>query len=237
MRPVVDIIADVVTAMKPAQTFTLTGTGSPYTLSGLAHPELLYVGMRVKITGTNFTATGYYLIASITGTTCTVTGATVTYLVPPTTWTGSFTPVLNFHHGHLLEIKNIFQQATQKATLKLEQFPAIVCVQDFPEKTDRKKHERIATVRILILTDSKQQYTASERYTNTFEPKLYPLEDLFLKKLESSKEIGGYEQDFTRYDRLFWGRATGEGTASNIFNDFIDAIELENLNLKILNTC
>jgi hypothetical protein len=236
MRPVVDIIADVVTAMKPiisAGGASVSGGGATVTVGNLSKSVIdrLFIAERVKLTYSG----GVVVYATITtiGIDSIIITLPASRPVPPST----IAIVLNYHHGHLLEIKNIFQLATQKATLKLEQFPAIVLVQDFPEKTNRKQHERIATVRILILTDSKQAYTAAERYTNTFEPKLYPLEDLFLKKLESSKEIGGYEQDYVRYDRLFWGRATGEGTASNIFNDFIDAIELENLNLKILNTC
>ena len=232
MRPVVDIIGDVITAMKPLFTDAVLTVNPSYgvNVAGVSKSDIdkLFVGERVKLT---FSSTVYGTIRSI---------AADSFIVDceiQKTAPSAISVVLNYHYGHLLEIKNIFQQATAKASLKLEQFPAIILVQDFPEATDRKQHTREATLRIIILTDSKQSYIASERYTNIFKAKLYPLEDLFLTQLDRSNEISGYDQGFTRWDRLFWGRAAGEGTASNIFNDYIDAIELENLKIKILNTC
>lgn len=236
MRPVVDIISDVVTDMKPTITGTFTLT-SPTLVTVTATTKVildkLFAGERVKVTLTGGT--------TVLGTIAAVTTASLRFTVTLDSSTAlaptGVSVVLNYHHGHLLEIKNIFQQATAKASLKLEQFPAIVLVQDFQEVTDRKQHLREATLRVLIITDSKQSYVAADRYTYVFEPKLYPLEDLFFKCLERSTEVSGYDQGFTRWDRLFWGRTAGEGTASNIFADYIDAIELENLKIKILNTC
>jgi hypothetical protein len=233
MTPVVDIIGAVVTAMKPtisASAAIIFGTTVTVNDLSKSVTDKLFVGQRMKCTFS--TSVIYGVIATISDTVITITVDTSSKVAPT-----AISVVLNYHYGHLLEIKNIFQQATAKASLKLEQFPAIVLVQDFPEVTDRKKHLREATLRVIILTDSKQSYIASDRYTYIFEPKLYPLEDLFFKCLERSNEISGYDQGFTRWDRLFWGRTQGEGTASNIFNDYIDAIELENLKIKILNTC
>ena len=67
-----DVISAVVSSMKRAQTFIITGSG-PYTLSGLARPDLLYVGQRLVLTGAEFTAPGYFEITRISGNECIVT--------------------------------------------------------------------------------------------------------------------------------------------------------------------
>jgi len=145
---------------------------------------------------------------------------------------------VNYYYGHLAEIRQTFIQGTTNQSIKRDMFPAVILLQDFPEKTNRKEHRREVTVKILILTDTEQKFIASERYANTFTPILYPLEDLFFTKLESSNEVSGYDTDYTRTDRLKWGTLKGEeGTATWYFADFIDAIEIENLNIKIINTC
>jgi hypothetical protein len=40
-----------------------------------------------------------------------------------------------------------------------------------------------------------------------------------------------------KYDRLYWGKQGLYGNSGNIFNDFIDAIEINELKFEILNTC
>jgi hypothetical protein len=188
------------------------------------------------ITGTNFTATGYYTVATITGTNCTVTGNTVTYLVPPTTWTGSFVPVLVFDHGHPLEIVNNVKQYSESDILKYESFPRICLLHDFEEKIT---FEKTVTVDIIIVTDTDPAYTAPQRYTYSFDPILTPLYNLFMAELAASDYIVTTEKNYfkhTKIDRLFWGKNGLYGNTGNIFNDYIDAIEINKLEL-IINNC
>lgn len=234
MRPVVDIIADVISAMKPtiaAGGAAISGGGATVTVGNLEKTvtSKLFVGQRIKLTFSG--VVDYGDIASITDDEIIIT-LDNHRAVPPT----AIEVVLNYHHGHLLEIKNYFRAATQKSTLKKELFPAIVLVQDIQETI--KDQEREAVLRIIILTDSKQQYTAAERYTYTFEPILYPLEELFFTEMGKRNDVSEFDLDYTRYDRLFWGRTgSEENTATNIFNDFIDAVEITDLKIKIIETC
>lgn len=235
MRPVVDILSDVVTAMKPTISATgavISGGGATVTVGSMSKAVMkcLFVGARIKCT---FSGVVVYGTVTTKGTDSFIITLDVSQKVAPT----ALSIVLNYHHGHLLEIQNKFIEWANNSGVKQEQFPAIICVQDFPEKMDTKKHQRDASLRIIICTDSKQAYDAPARYTYTFEPILYPLFDLFLYKLQGSNEVISYEQGFEKYDRLMWGRVQGEGTASNIFADWIDAIEILNLNCKIINTC
>ena len=236
MTPVVDIISAVVTAMKPtisSLSYSISGTAITFTTTDRGKLRRLFIGEKVKVTGNDG------LIYS--GTIDTITEwasfrATFTSLpVTVTTITGAAL-VINYHYGHPLEIVNLFKQATHSESVKYEQFPAICLMQDFPEKfTDA--NDREVELNVVILTDTKREYEASQRYTYTFKPVLYPLYDLFLTALTESSYISGQYFDHTRYDRLYWGKSGLYGNTGNIFNDFIDAIELENLKVKILKSC
>ena len=121
MTPVVDIIGAVVTSMKPtisASAAILVGTTVTVNDLSKSVTDKLFVGQRMKCTFS--TSVIYGVIATISDTVITITIDTSSKVAPT-----AISVVLNYHYGHLLEIKNIFQQATAKASLKLEQFPAI----------------------------------------------------------------------------------------------------------------
>jgi hypothetical protein len=235
MTPFVDILAEVVTAMKPtisASAAMITGGGATVTVGNMTKSVLnrLFVGQKVKCT---FAGTVVYgTIASIAVDSFVITLASSQKVAP-----SAISVVLNYHHGHLLEVKNTFKEYTTIAAVKREQFPAVVLVQDFPEEINNLTGEREATCTIFLVTDSQQKYTAADRYTNTFKPILYPLYDLFFDELRYNDNVADADMKHTKIDRVFWGRESGEGSLSNIFHDFIDAIEISNLKVKILKTC
>lgn len=237
MRAVVKIIESVVNSMKPDFTgFTAAevGTTGVYTFTEptagawVAKLSDLFVGERMKMTvsGTVYRGTVTQINANNFRVNFTTSGLTAT--LPSV--------ILNYHYGHLMELRNRFRGITENPTYKFEQFPAIILVQDIQEKLMDIDYRRDATLRLFILTDSKQEYSSVDRYTYTFEPILYPLEALFIKHLKLSNYIQAFDNGYTRYDRLYWGRVeNAEGTATNIFNDFIDAIEIENLVIQTSN--
>jgi len=236
MRAVVDIIGLVITAMKPLYTglTVVANSASPYLITGFTTTLGLYVGQKVKVIGANPVVTAYCEITAVTATSVTVSTVSTLTVGHANNTLSTLQPVLNYHYGHLQEIRNTFKIATQ-STLKKEQFPAIILVQDFQETVLDRDYQREANLRLFILTDSKQSFTASDRYTYTFKPILYEIETRLFSALEDNKYIHGFE-GYTRYDRLYWGRTGNEdGTATNIFNDFIDAIEIENLKITIAN--
>lgn len=235
MTPFVDILASVVTAMKPTISISgvaMTRDGGLDYIGGLSVSVLnkLFVGERLKIV---FAEGTYYVkITSITDKVY-VDLTEEGFSSSPT----AISVVLNYHHGHLLEVKNTFREYTTIAAVKREQFPAVVLVQDFPEEINNLTGEREVTCTVFLVTDSQKQYTAADRYDYTFGPILYPLYDLFFEQLRYSDYVADSQLQHTKIDRVFWGRESGEGSLSNIFNDFIDAIEISNLKVKILKTC
>jgi hypothetical protein len=144
--------------------------------------------------------------------------------------------LIMFDHGHPLEIVNTIKQYTESESLKYNVFPRICLFHDFEEKIT---FETLVTLDIVIVTDTSPDYSAADRYDNSFNPILIPLYELFLKKLADSDYIGTTENNYfkhTKIDRLFWGKSGLYGNTGNIFNDYIDAIEINKLEL-IINNC
>jgi len=231
MTPIVDIIGAVVTTMIPTITGTVIVSGGGATLTIMDLPvsvtSCLYVSCKLKL---NYSGTVIYgTIASISSGTVVVT-LPVSKKVTPT----SISVVLNYHYGHYQEIVNTFKEATHLETVKFEQFPAICLFQDIVEKHSTTTTEREASLHLLIITDTDRSFTAPTRYTNTFKPILIPLYELFMAKLECYGDVQITADNYDYAELLYFGKKGLYGNEGNIFNDFIDAIEINNLTIKTL---
>jgi len=138
-------------------------------------------------------------------------------------------------YGHPVEIVNILSEKTKSSTLKFEMFPLIVLFQDFTESVDIGLRD--ASLHLAIITDTKLNYYAADRYTNTFKTILYPIWQLLIKHIERSSYIDTLGLKYDKTDRLYWGKQGLYGNEGNIFNDFVDAIEIENLQITINENC
>lgn len=237
MTPVVDIIGAVVTEMKPAidsLTYSISTTYITFSTTDRGILRRLFVNEKIKVTG-NDNVIYYGKIDTITE--WTSFRAVFTSLPASVTSITRATLVINYHYGHPIEIINLFKQASHAESYKYDQFPAICLMQDFPEKFTDSGFEREVELNVVIVTDTKREYEASERYSLIFTPLLYKIYDKFIDELAASTYIAGSSFEHTKYDRLYWGKTGLYGNQGNIFNDFIDAIELENLKLRILKTC
>jgi hypothetical protein len=236
-----DIISAVVTSMKvdfSAMSIAPITGGTDLEITGVTTKQKskMYIGLRFKLT----VSTGeiyYGKITSFDSDPTQVNGTLDTAYVdsadPNATW--SLTQVLVFDHGHRLEIVNKIKEYTQHDTLKFESFPRVCLFHDFEEK---ESFETQVTLDLVIVTDTDPAYSSAERYTYSFDPILTPLYDLFIKQLSDSLYIQSTEGNYykhTQIHRLFWGKSGLYGNEGNIFNDYIDAIEIANLELIISN--
>lgn len=133
--------------------------------------------------------------------------------------------------GHPLEIMKILSEKSANSTLKFEKYPLIVLFQDFTESITLEGRD--VPLNIAIITETRADYYAVDRYDHTFKDTLYPLWDLLISHMKRSAYIDN-KMDFIydKTDRPYWGKNN-----ANLFNDFIDAIEITNLKLTIKDKC
>jgi hypothetical protein len=147
-----------------------------------------------------------------------------------------------YDYGHPLDIVNKLKQK-DTSSLKFNKFPFIALLMDFRETMgeDMTVRARTTDLSIVVVTNTKPELFTSERYDLNFRTTLYPLYDLLIKHITKSKyfKTGPGLVAHDKIDRPYWGRQGLYGNEGNIFNDYIDAIEIENLELSLLltNTC
>ena len=120
--------------------------------------------------------------------------------------------------------------------LKFKKWPLICLLQDFEESNGQDMTiVSEVNLNIVICTATDASYTGSQRYDESFRPTLQPLYELFIKKVAQYNGFSGLSEGLiphTKIDRLYWGTEGGAGNTANKFNDYIDAIEIRDLNLK-----
>lgn len=145
-----------------------------------------------------------------------------------------------YDYGHPIDIVN---ELALKERVAAAKFPLIALLMDFREVMgeDMTIRSRTTDMTIIIMTNTTPDLTPDQRYDQNFSEILYPLYDLLIKHITNSKYFdtapGLVSHD--KYDRPHWGRTGTYNNMGNIGNDFIDAIEVQNLNLslKLNNTC
>lgn len=143
-------------------------------------------------------------------------------------------PVLNYLHGHPREITQVLAELSKNPTASATKYPLIALFQDFEENRNGDFIELKLQMIIAVLTDNK--LTAPERYDVSFKPIIYPIYDELLNQIARSTyfaEATIKQIQHIKVDRLFWGRSGLYGSEKNIFNDYIDCIELKELKLKV----
>ena len=88
----------------------------------------------------------------------------------------------------------------------------------------------------ILCIRTNPDYDAVERKDNSFDPILTPLGVKFEQALiDSPNIIGTRDEEFAHdsTDRYFWGRQDIYGVDGSILDDHLDAIEKQNLTIKI----
>lgn len=155
---------------------------------------------------------------------------------------GTVNPTLTpyYMYGHRLEIAARLSEKDKDSVYKYQKYPLVALRLDTPEV----EHDGVIdyNLNIVIVEFTKKNYNAEERYVNVIKPILYPLYNLFIKKLiESGLFMWGpglKTPPHTKIDRPYWGTAGPEGNIKSIFNDELDGIELMNLKIsREINKC
>ncbi len=95
---------------------------------------------------------------------------------------------------------------------------------------------------LIIYTKTDNKYSQIERDNISYKPKLLPAYDLFIKQLNLNKGIlpvGNSRRHSFRLAPYWGGGDVGGQDTKNLFKNFVDAIEIKNLELKLkyFNNC
>jgi len=144
---------------------------------------------------------------------------------------------VHYQHGHPKEIIETLMQKDKSETYQFRKYPLIALFQDFPEAHNLQIGiDNEATLHLVIVNSTRPDYKAGERYVKNFKPILYPIYLEFLKQISLSGKFlnyGIHTLVHTKIDRLYWGREGLYGSEGNVFNDWLDCMEIRDLKLKI----
>jgi hypothetical protein len=147
-------------------------------------------------------------------------------------------PQLVYLWGHPLEIVNTLQEYTKNSVKEVQKFPLVALYTDIPVR----KHSPadgffgLARLHIIIANLTKREYKAPERLTLNFQPILQPIKEELVKQIDRHGQwtrLG--ELQYEEIERYYWGKQGLYGNDGNIFNDYIDCIELRDIQINIYN--
>ena len=147
-------------------------------------------------------------------------------------------PTINYTFGSALYVKERLDELSQTPKGNEMKFPLIALFVPLKENRNNPDYYTQAKVNVLIAVSTLQQYSNEERLVKSFQNKLRPIYRRFLDELEADERIEtGYRTNIPHeysenYSYGRYGAHTGTGDA---VSESIDAINLTNLEIKIIN--
>lgn len=147
----------------------------------------------------------------------------------------SFGKTVYYMYGHPKEINQRLQELSNSPTEKSKKFPLIILFTDIEIDKSIPGFFGSAALRMLVCTITEQNYTAVQRTENTFKPVLHPIKNELINQI-SKYEKYTYEGElqYKETDMYFYGSQFND---KNIFNDFIDAVQLRDIRVNIKTIC
>lgn len=140
-------------------------------------------------------------------------------------------------YGHILGILSKLTAKDSNEVLKFQKYPLICLILDQEENRGKDiRFELSFAPRILIVTDTKQEYTEQDRTENTFRPILWPIYDILVDEIKHYEHFSHKSRslfDHKKYDRYTWGKSEIFGNLGVIFNDYLDGIEIISSSINV----
>lgn len=146
---------------------------------------------------------------------------------------------VHYQYGHPLEIINTIGMLDEGKTSKYKRYPLVAFFLD--SKIKRGSEVGIygeQTVNMAIIRACKDaNQNAKERDEFNFIPVLTPIYIELMEQIafrgDLLKVISAESIEHEATNRYYWGKEGLFGNDGNIFNDWVDAIEINNMKLKI----
>ena len=124
---------------------------------------------------------------------------------------------------------------------KFDLMPLVCLIMPFPEDygNPTNNYWQDVDLNIIFCTYTDKQSSTEDRYQETFLPILLPLYRTFIEKCTDTglfTDVSSRKIKHRKYELPFWGDRDARGNPrSNIFSNFLDAIEVQNLKLTVNN--
>ncbi len=152
---------------------------------------------------------------------------------------GTLPKKVYFKHGTIKEINTVLTAYTNTAAFGDKKYPLVCLVRDVKEKVRLQQHGFTSSFkcRLLIINFTDRNYRADDRELKNFQPILLPILESLIKNISKSKLFGMptvKDMDITKWDCYFYGSSENN---KNIFNEYVDAIDIESITLELKNNC
>lgn len=145
---------------------------------------------------------------------------------------------IRFSKSSFDELIETLFQADKSGEERFKKYPLVHLVQDIAiERGSDIGFYGTTNLTIVFIHQTQQNFKTDERDEKVFKPVLWPIYYEFMEQLKRSAWILNPWQNTGEFrhrviKRAFWGNRKLE-TSKNILNDYVDAIEVQNLQLKI----
>lgn len=135
-----------------------------------------------------------------------------------------------FQFGTLREIVDNLNTLTRA---RAQKYPLIALIEPFRQQKGTPGTDTRISVRLLIATYTEKTLKADERLRVNFKPLLFPIYDAFLAEIKRSEHFNTEEVKHTVINHFEIGRESLSGYDGSVFNDHIDAIEIQDMELNV----
>lgn len=144
---------------------------------------------------------------------------------------------IHYEHGHYKEIESTLREYDRSRNFFNKKYPLIALFEDIRERV-RDGILSEVNLSIVICFHTKADYKSADRYKTIFKPILEPIYNALMEEIANNHYFVGYGIPMhDKINRPYWG-SDASNNDSNIFGDYLDAIEISNLRLKFLpNNC
>lgn len=138
-----------------------------------------------------------------------------------------------YMYGHVKEISSRLQELSNSPTEKNKKFPLIILFTDIQIDKDEPGFYGSARLRMLVANITVPTYISEQRTELNFKPILHPIKEELLNQIGEHEQFTYPEElRYKETDMYFYGSQIND---KNQFNDYIDAIELRDIQVNITN--
>lgn len=145
------------------------------------------------------------------------------------------TPVY-YMFGHPNEIVQNLTEMTKAPSQANLKYPLVALFTDILVDKNRDGIYGEARMTLIIATLTQPTYKAADRLAKNFKPILQPIKCELVEQISRVKQwqpTGNGELKYKEIEHYYWGKEGLYGSEANIFNDYIDAIELRDVLVTI----